>query len=344
MKHSHKAQIEIQFNWIFVLIVGAIILAFFFIIITNQQEQATIEGAHALIQRLDTIFTTISKQPNTVETFTIPDATIEFMCEEDLSQYFIQGAGPIPTPNDIIFTPARLRGTSIITWTKEWSLPYDTATFTYMATERTLFIFTTNNPTDDTNKLYNDMPEDYRKVLVPLADLSTSIPRGYDRYVIIAAATHETTVETFLQTFEEREKTVARIIRPSSEGVESYGDVIFIPGINPSRREERHYYLAPSLWGAIFTEDENTYDCTMNKALKRLHIITSILEKRSSMIQRELRLTPCYTQLSLLTTTLQTILTNSNDLNNAEALYNAKNTLEQQATDTLRGYKCPYLY
>ncbi len=72
MRYRKKAQLDVQFNWIFILLVGAIILSFFvgvaFWYKNTQEHKITGE----VIVGIEALLKTAKESPNTARTTTIP--------------------------------------------------------------------------------------------------------------------------------------------------------------------------------------------------------------------------------------------------------------------------------
>ncbi|MBN1275147.1 hypothetical protein JXA12_02550 [Candidatus Woesearchaeota archaeon] len=334
MKPLHaprKAQLEIQFNWLFVLVVGAVIIGFFITVINKQQQQADAEQATDLREHLDTAFITLFNNPDTIGNFTISKVDITFECEPGaggLRQYYIQGAGPVDSTYDVIFTQAVLTGEEVFTWTKTWAVPFEVTVFTNMATDRTLFVFIDDG--GSVKELYDELPGRYAKTLVNnLEGLAT---HEYHDTIII---TSDDEALTGLDWTGRK----ARIIAPGAD-LDGSGDVTFQ---DEESSEKMPYLGRESLWGAIFTEDADTYRCTMDKAVARLKIVAAIMQSRSEAIADDLphcgvsfgRAAGYFHMLKDLEGGFAAI---------AEDINSNRRALEQLQAITLRGSTCPYLY
>jgi len=339
-----RGQLSIQFNWIFVLLVGAVIIGFFIMIIGNQQKQADVEVANDLVINLNTILSSLTNEPNTIEEFNIRNAEIRFICEPSspgsgrFSEYFIKGSQSIRTTYDIIATPSRLQGDRIVTWTSLWSVPYDTAIFTFMASERTLFVFVndSNQPSNEyLVSLHRQLPDLYTSRAITANQLGDFEPTGFDRYVFITSYPGSETLRIALNDiFAEPENSYVR-------GVRSFGDYGELRFRDPGQSNERRYFLDEALWAAIFSQDAASFDCTMEKANDKLEIITKILLNRAGRIKDEIASSfSCYDLFSEMETQLGTMLNTDNIQNMA----NIKEEMEQTFTDAQRDFSCPYLY
>ena len=75
-----KRGIEIQFNWVFILIAGGVILAFFFTIVTKQQTLSTERLAVQLSRDLDTVFSAAIAAKGVAQVLSIPRGGVVFDC------------------------------------------------------------------------------------------------------------------------------------------------------------------------------------------------------------------------------------------------------------------------
>ena len=74
---KRNAAIESQFNWIFVLVVGAVILIFFITFINNQRKNSEILTASDLLTHFDSIARGATVSIGTIYDIDIP-SNIEF--------------------------------------------------------------------------------------------------------------------------------------------------------------------------------------------------------------------------------------------------------------------------
>ena len=266
-----QAQLSIHFHWLFVLIIGVIILAFFLSIIKSNHDQATTAVSSQIKDAVDQYVATATTKANEAEQLTIAGATMDFTCETGLSNYVINGQTTTSTKHNIIFTPKILRGETMAIWTKIWSTPFDAAIFTYLADDRTAFIFV-NDSMGIIQPLYDELPSSYTKIFTTRASLAGSYPSGMDRYVLI----------TTMSITPPQSHTYERIIAPES--------VTLTDG---TTTETRSYATNAELWGAIFTEDASTYDCMMDKALFQLAITARVLKGRADQLATAFQGTPC---------------------------------------------------
>ena len=326
------AQVSIQFNWLFALIAGVIILAFFFSIIKAQQQRSSVEEATSLAQSLDTVFSSLTTNPDTTRSYPITNADLTFTCEPGISEYTIQGTAKESTANDLLFTPATLQGDHILAWTQPWSTPFDAGVFTYLASDRVAFIFI-NDSNQVIQALYDQFPgttgEDKPFFTKRFSD--DRIPTGMGRYVIITTTAHIGDVPTLTaQPPLKNEDVAIRVIDPEASTI----------GFDETGEATRPYLTREELWGAIFTEDASTYDCTMQKAITRLKHNAAILEQRAQLIQQD----PDFKAICAATYSSAQADFHMIANNDYEAVAGAMRHLQQLHNTMQRGSTCPLIY
>ncbi|MBU0461982.1 MAG: hypothetical protein KJ574_05330, partial [Nanoarchaeota archaeon] len=126
---------EAQFNWIFILIVGAIIIAFFTLIVIKQKSASEVKVSSVLTKQLNTIFVGARVSSGTVQEIPTPNFAVRFTCND----YYI-GAVSQRLGNRVLFAPENLEGNMIITWTLDWSVPYKVTTFLYVTNPKTRYL------------------------------------------------------------------------------------------------------------------------------------------------------------------------------------------------------------
>jgi hypothetical protein len=123
--------------------------------------------------------------------------------------------------------------------------------------------------------------------------------------------------------------------------MDGYGEISF---------EEESYFLGKSsLYGAIFSEDKESYECNMEKAFKRYKILSNLMLSRTNELKAGYSYSSCadnyYNAVVNLKTINKTTSLGFNELTeeSIEELYKAVNSLER-ANDYLALRGCPVLY
>ncbi len=326
MNKKKKAQSGLQFNWIFVLIAGAMIIAMFVMIINKQQQKHTIEESYKLSRKINTLLTSIETSQTTVQEFNIPEANLIFICDDATSEYFIQEAGPISTKTKPLFTQESLKGQRIIAWTQKYVQPILYGTTMYLSNKKTLYAFITEQKQGGLIRyLYDKMPTEYSKALIikkPGTNIERELLKGYEKYVIISEAGTELTG-----------LTGKNKIKITIEGTKDQGKATI-------NGEETSYAGEPMLWGIIFSENKESYDCNKKKIYEKIITVSKIIEKRNERLTQELGLSPC-TGIISEGKRINKEIREAAEQENDEQLYNKQQELKELIDYSKRGFKCP---
>lgn len=125
-----KAQINLQFNWIFVIIVGAIIIAFFTGFAIKYKGLQEEKGDIELINSLDNTLTQL--QSSYFSTKSILDIKSEFKFKCDSNGVNINVGNKKYSINNMIFSSGDMNG-KITVWYVPYKMPFKIANFYYIA-------------------------------------------------------------------------------------------------------------------------------------------------------------------------------------------------------------------
>ena len=154
--YKKKGVIEVQFNWIFTLIVGALILALFSSIIIKQKSSSENTISATLLTNLETILVGAKISTGTINVIDMPKTNIEFSCNQ-----YSQGNAQKQIRDKVIFSPNLLKGKQLITWALEWKVPFKITNFLYVTSPEVRYILI---GTDSTFKIINStIPNEINK-------------------------------------------------------------------------------------------------------------------------------------------------------------------------------------
>lgn len=293
-----KGQIEIQFNWIFVIIIGAIILGFFITFIFSQQKTSEQKVSATVAKHFETIISSTNQKLGTVKTYTTPQLSVTFECDEreGIYHYSVGDVKAKDTKHELIFSSEKLTGTKIYTWTEKWSVPYQVATFLYITNDREHFSFVQqeNPPTPYEKDVYEYFPKNFSVSLINKTGNSnsfeniptTSLNKQVYTYILIESNNNNNLpeLEEFVQVQDDRVRII--VVKPYSTDLFKKGLVTFFDaetykkyiGQPPpqARTEYPNYFGRASLYAAIFAGSQERYECGMSKAMQRLRLVTLI--------------------------------------------------------------------
>lgn len=149
MDHLKKGQIEVTFNWIYVLIAGAVILLFFVGIIVKQKAASEEQLGSEVVRIMESIFTgagVSEKTKNTIDTSGLADYTLSFSCEDYVGEYGIKGGSTTQNAIDPIFSPVEINSPSLSLWSLPYKLPFKVIDFLFVTSPNTKYFLIGDTP------------------------------------------------------------------------------------------------------------------------------------------------------------------------------------------------------
>ncbi len=271
MDRKRKGQIEINFNWIFILVAGAAILIFFIVIASKQDRGNEEQTAGIVSAKLQTLFSAVQQNPDAVQVQDNINAELEFSCTEEGHFFTIKGGNSKAYLNsEILFSPKRIDGKSgTAAWTKVYSSPYPVVQILYFTDESTYYLFV-DQPV---REYYNRFPEQFGKKFLSQSELQGFTDEGFKKYIIV---TTQSAGSLPLDSAVERKSTIVRI---GSDRVE------FVYGGEYDSARSVPYVNEATLFGAIVSGDHELYGCVMEKIMTSSKIVGEINLERAILLE-----------------------------------------------------------
>jgi hypothetical protein len=272
IRKSRKAQAETQFNWIFVLIVGALIIAFFAFIVVKQRSASEAKFSGKISQQLNTILVSAKVSSGTVQEIPTPEISIRFTCND----YYI-GPASQRLGSRVVFAPEYVEGNSIITWTLDWNVPYKVTSFLYITSPLVKYVVVGDGRAAE--KIYDALPDKLTKQTVLMSNYVTLSDEGdrHVRFIFVDQTAPSFDIPVGLDGVDVSglkvntgERSVQFLVQ-SETGLITSGQVY-------------RYIEDEILYGAIFADKPDEYDCLVKRAYSRLNIVSSVYyEKLNEM-------------------------------------------------------------
>ena len=293
---NNEAQIQVQFNWIFVIIVGAVILAFFFSIIFSMGKTSETKVDISLANQFNTIITTTNQKIGTVKQYSVPKVDLNFECLENEGVYYF-ALGDLKardTKYDLFFSPRTLNDKYLYTWTQEWKAPYGIGTFLYLTNSQNMYAFISNSTN---NYQFEELTENFPNNLTSrfiYRNETNHFQNTFDKGINLDSYTYIFLKDDLPKPNELNnplnvvDDSVIIIIDPAQADVFAYGNITYLSKNNyetyyddvqnddsyPHDHLSVASYLGKaSLYAAIFSGDASRYRCGMDKALVRFKAI-----------------------------------------------------------------------
>lgn len=143
MGQAQKGQVEVTFNWVYILIAGAIILLFFVAIVVKQKAQAEENLATDVVRLMESIFTAAGaaeKTKNVVDAGGLTGYTLYFNCEDGVSIYGIkEQSARVEDAINPFFAPLEIKTAQLITWSLPYKLPFKIIDLLFVTSSNTRY-------------------------------------------------------------------------------------------------------------------------------------------------------------------------------------------------------------
>lgn len=275
-----KAAIEVQFNWIFIMVAGALILVFFFGVIQKQREMSQAKISNSMLTNLESIATGAGVSKGTVQKVFLPNIGIDFECtEECLCTYSIEQVQK-EYKDRVIFSPKFIKAAEVMLWTLDWKVPFRVTNFVFATTSKDKYFFVYDNPKSALyNMLNKTIPPEVNADFVHFSQYKKIRDENYNsaKFIFVDTSAPIPTDLGLDKSFRKTEVTGLYL--------NSAGDAHFYNKISSRslafERVETSYFGESAIYGAIFAADSNTYECNMMSALKRMGLIINLYLERT---------------------------------------------------------------
>ena len=282
-----KAQVSLQFHWIFIIIAGTLILGFFIGIALKQKSISDRKLASELLEEFNLIFSGAGATEETSMAIDIPNTEIEFSCTAGVSRYSINKISK-EIPYDAIFAPDLIKGKSIVTWTLPWKMPFNVQNFLMVipVSARYIIIYedeakiVINEDNERAQDVFGDMPDTITKEIHHINGLSSIRYKNnyHTRFVFLDIDDNDIELPSDFKRIDDGAVSAVKITSTYAQFYEKKGDIFDsdYPEDSVNLFSDR-----PHIFGAIFAGNDDIYRCNTDKAHSRLWYVAGIYRKRT---------------------------------------------------------------
>ena len=268
-----------QFNWIFVIIAGAVILLFFFSMVQKQQSLSIAKTDASIVRQIETLISVAGSEKNTITTKDLPNIDLTFQCKKrGTTCDCVYKSGTMDRPYDdrIIYAPKKITGTQLHLWSMAWEQPFRIANFLYATNDLHQYILVTNN---------QPIAQDIKKILperlpVKIVDTPNNVMNEINpsatsiNVLCISSGPNSCTPPNQFSSINNQKNWIIR----NSETEISYN----------GNTDKFVYVGIPQLLGALFSADKEMFECNTRKSFERLASIAEIQDKRITSLNTAL--------------------------------------------------------
>lgn len=280
---KRKGTVEVQINWIFVLVAGAMILLLFIGIVMQQKDVSERKLSVTILSDLSTIINGASVSTNTVNVIKMPYTELIYACDG-----FSVGQASMPIGSTIVFAPSMITGNNMIAWTQEWNMPYKVMNFLYLTSEEVRTILVYEQQTETLARRINmTRPERMNVDIVSKEQLKDVVDlNNYKvRIVYLTGQSYFLNVDVPSSLKGMRKDDLSMLyVSKMQQGDAFKVDYYSYDGTGWSKKGESFALDDAMLFGAIFTDDHEAYNCMMQKAFGRLKYVNDVYLKRTDLL------------------------------------------------------------
>ena len=293
---SKKGVVEIQFNWVFILIAGSVILLFFVNLAMNYRSGAETQLASNILLELGSLASSSLQSGNTAQEIEFGGLELSVRCNSDNcgelgcdQEFDFAGRGlasPAWMDLEPIFSSRYLEGDHIITWSLPWQAPYKVTNFLYLTNPDHKFYFVYEEEDDDSFRLAGNIYNLFQQnryvdaELISNEEMSEVRYRGehYIKFIIFFEGDVNNPPEEILSSpFD------VLFVIPDSSKID-FGAVKFSRvedlDLVPDDDAEYSYVGMNMLVGAIYSHSYDDYRCNVRKTMLKFENMNQIIYER----------------------------------------------------------------
>ena len=287
----NKRAFEIQIHWIFILIAGAVILAFFFSVVSKQQVLSEQKLSITLSYQMDAVFAGAIESKGTTQPLVTPMPGIAFSCTNVCDCNFHIGKKATEFQDKLIFAPSMIKDFDAWAWTIDWKLPFRVTNFLMLTNPRIKYYFIHDSNNQDSVQLYQrlikEIPTEINQQTIESSYVTSVSHDGsaHTRFVFIGTSPQAVKLHLLHTSFEEEDVSAVWIAPDLSR-------VVYHEKRDPDELEFNQYDLPlagdATAYASIFAADHQMYDCMMQRAFGKLQSVAFMHNERAGLLQQEM--------------------------------------------------------
>lgn len=279
MVFQKRGQIEITFNWIYIVIAGAVILLFFFGLVVKQKQVSEERLSGEVVQIMSSILAgagVSEKTKNFIDASGLADYTLYFSCDAGVSEFGIKDR-PARTQNkvDPLFAPHEIKSSRIVAWSLPYNFPFKVMDFLLVIPSNVKY-YLVGNDAIFINEFLSSTEGIEREFLLNLQEIE---PEENQQVRIIdtdGSSVPGTGIPGQLQSFHDKEVSAVAFRGDQADFYQKKGTAWEKLNKGPVRIISLGGERDAAKYAAIFSADDKLYWCNMEKAFKRLEYLTEV--------------------------------------------------------------------
>lgn len=269
MGRKYVRGIEIQFNWIFSIIAGALILSFFIMVAQKQYSLSTQKSEIITVNNLETAFSIVLKNPNTIQSVEMP-SELSFFCTDECFCTYKYGNAELPFFEKIIFTDKKQKD-RIFLWNLNFEKPFRVSSFIILINDNTKHYLVYNKDNEkEADDIIKKLPTEL-KIEKIAEGFVNSVKYSGEKTRFIFLKTEPSTISN---SFNGKDVDAVKLESETASYYDVQNGRFLSTGSSFYSSEDN------SLFAVMFSSQQ-VYNCQMKKLFSRLSSVSNIYSKRS---------------------------------------------------------------
>lgn len=294
-----KKAMAIQFNWIFVLFAGALIIVFFVFLIQGGKKNSENKLDANIATQLDSIMTSAQQSPGTAFSVKSPSVEINYdACAEESGGVFSIGDVSV-IKKEPAFAPSVIKSAKqkLIIASQSFDMPFRATNMLYVTSPDVKYVFINDGADVAESFLASDKVTMPNGTTIELSvDCKTDDTNNYKiRYVYFDDIEDSTYVDCFDELDDNSDASLTAVVFSQGNTDNVIDDLSQLSSVGKVKfyvREGDEFFEtgnsvfigAESVLGAILSEDVQSYECTMKHAFGNLNRVASVVEDRREFL------------------------------------------------------------
>ena len=295
---ARKAQVELQFNWLYVLVAGGFILLLFFGFVFSLRSNTEQELSVFLKNNLFAIMDGARGSADTLVPVSLLDYELTFSCDEGFSSFGVEGSKTnSQSIESSLFSPQVISGEKMYLWSKEWFAPYKIDNMLYVSSPkiRYVLVYADAEPYRSFASVINgSFPKDLDLIVFANSLPAQIADDNYDAVKLIFLGFES---GDLISTGVFDQKSLREGIRLSGITVtttdKKTGTIEFLEDKDNDKVLSKDTYLGGSLsyideamvFAAIFSDSYEHYECGFRKLLSKMKEINAVHEQKADLLR-----------------------------------------------------------
>ena len=268
-----KAQIEMQFNWIYVAVVGVAFLLLFLSVSSAIKKSSEAKIASGAVDFFDELFVNLQASDNTEDRVLLPGMTVEVAVDRDNCNFYtIEGTDQ--EGRSIEFTPffsPEFIDREALAYTLGWDIPFRASYFLYLTSPEVAYV---------SIGAQADLPE--HLTYFNLGSAGGFVDQNYRKIRFFSSSSNPASysLDSSVSMMPDRDVTAVFIQGNTLRFYEKEGSRFVEKG-------ETYFSDRPTLLAAIYSDSKDSYECNMMKSLKRLNALSGVMIKRTQALKQQ---------------------------------------------------------